>query len=326
MTTTNNTLVMYFEHNLDAALAAKTLQAAMLENKQDAICRLVSMTVHNPDAAIAKELSRNDGVTDICIMGYCPEDFTTLNLTETYPAMGITYFLYENNIQLGGKLIKLLKERGLDGRVHVVKPSVFKSDELPCGNSLCAMMIEMSTHGKAIDYRLGSLSAMSAISRWFTMAGTSASDLRVAWAVRYDAEIRDGFADSDSDLGMVVTTSSPVVDLKRQAMLDAMYNTMAARKVVIQESLKVRNTSQVFRTFVVSAEHNHDVYRRLIGLWDNFIIVNRVSSISIGEGFLVNLALGDTTQRNVYMQQLGVTRWWMEGNMCVGFTPTNPLH
>jgi hypothetical protein len=200
------TLVFYFVHNLDASLAAKSLQSAILQAEGGSDCRLFPMNLATPDITIADTVKTVEGVTDVCVLGYCPEDFTTLDLAETFPDLGISYFLYENNIQFGAKLVRELEKKGMAQRVKVYKPNMFRVESmLNCGDSMCGMMLQMIGHGMSVNYGLGCRSAMAAVDRWYTRDETSIKDLNVAWAIRYDAEVRDGFAGSETDLTEVVT-------------------------------------------------------------------------------------------------------------------------
>ena len=319
---------MYFPHNLDAAVAAKSLQAAsMLQKHGYDQCLLQSIALASPDKQIAAVAKSLPGLTDLVILGYCPEDFTTYELIESCPDMNLSYFLYENNIQLGDKLVKELAKKELSNRVQVYKPSTFKNGHIPpCSNTMCAMLIELGSHSEAIDYGMGCRTAMSAVNRWYSRDDTSMQDLQIAWALRYDAEVRDNFAGSEVDLSVTNAVQSIEVSVRTKALLAAIYNTMAIRLLVISENFKFKNTVNKFRTVVVDSEHIHDAYRRLIVLWDNFIIVSRVGDGIIAEGYLVSLSVEEPRMRSVMMQELGIAKFWMEGEMAVGFTKTNPLH
>lgn len=321
------TLVFYFLHNLDASLAAKSLQTAILSSGGDSDCQLVPLNVAFPDKIIASTVTNTAGVTDICVFGYCPEDFMTLDLAEQFPELNISYFLYENNIQFGDKLAKILIKKEMSNRIKVYKPSSFNNSlDIPCGNSMCALVLDMMGQATTIDFGTGCRTAMTAVNRWYARDETSMQDLNIAWALRYDAEIRDTFAGSDANLTSANIVRSPEVIARTRALTDSIYNTHAVRRMTINESFKIKNTVKTFRTAMVAAEHIHDAYRRLIELWDDFIIVSRISGQQTGDGFLVSLAVHDTSMRAVFMQQLGISKFWMEGNLAVGFTPTNPLH
>lgn len=325
--TPRNTLVFYFTHNLDASLAAKSLQTAMLNSDSRNVCQLVPLSIAYPDRNIAASAKSTEGLTDICVMGYCPEDFTTLDLVESYSGLNLTYFLYEHNIQMGNKLVTELTKAGLRSQVSVYKPSSFKTDGIPpCGNSICAMMLEISGHNQAIDSGVGCRTAMAAVNRWYSRDETSMQDLKIAWALRYDEEVRDKFAGSEIDLTVAVGMQCVETTARTRALVAAIYNTMAIRLLVISESFKFKNTVNKFRTVVVDADHIHDTYRRLIVLWDNFIIVSRVSDSINEEGYLVSLSVEEPRMRSIMMQELGINKFWMEGDSAVGFTKTNPLH
>ena len=322
------TLVMYFPHNLDAAVAAKSLQAAsQLQNHGYDQCLLQPITMASSDKGIAAAVSSTAGLTDLVVLGYCPEDFTTLDLIESYPDLAITYFLYENNIQLGDKLVKELAKKDLTNRVHVYKPSTFRSGSIPpCSNTMCAMILELGNHSSAIDYGVGCRTAMAAVNRWYSRDDTSMQDLQIAWALRYDSAVRDTFAGSEIDLSLQANMQSIEVSVRTKALLASIYNTMASRSLVISENFKFKNTVNKFRTVVVDSEHIHDAYRRLIVLWDNFIIVSRVNDGITEEGYLVSLSVDEPRMRSIMMAELGIAKFWMEGDMAVGFTKTNPLH
>jgi hypothetical protein len=322
------TLVFYFEHNLDAALSAKAIQALMQRKSQGSAMQLIAMTPACPDASIMSHCKVSGDVGAICVLGYCPEDLITLDLVDMFPKATVTYFVYENNIQFGSKLSKILAKRDLSKSVKVCKPSTLKSsiEDLPCPDSISAMLQTILVTEPGENFGRGCRTAMSAVSRWMTREETSMQDLNIAWAIRYDP-IATGFAGSEMDMyDEVGETPSEIVTFRVRNLCEAIYTTMATRKVTIPEVKRMFDSYLIFRTVMVSPEYNHDVYRRLILVWENFIIVNRVVDLSHADGFLISVAVSDPGRRSAVMQQLGVSKFWMEGSMAVGFSVVNPLH